>query len=192
MINDYDKDAARIEIAEINKIDEQHKQAIIDAGVMTEAEMREAEVPWFNTIEELSKYINDLATRPHSYGTCVYAMSHAAVAAFNFVARKLGVTGFQSSMADLDILKHTRSFKFGKLVNYENLLYPQYLNSEHFPGVDDLLSDPEIRACLKNLAQEKLRESDSAHPNVLAHWEMLAAWEDENEKEGENENDNTI
>ena len=75
---------------------------------MTEQEMRDTEVPRANTIGELSDYIESLVQQEHDYGTCVYAMSMAATAAFNYVARRLGVTGFQASCADMDVLRRTR------------------------------------------------------------------------------------
>jgi hypothetical protein len=66
----------------------------------TEAEMRDSEAPTHGTVEELAAYVRVLVERPHDYGTCVYAMSLAATAAFNFVAHKLGVTMFQASWGD--------------------------------------------------------------------------------------------
>lgn len=75
----------------------------------TEIEMRAEKVPWPETLEELTEYIASLTDREHDYGTCVYAMSLAATAAFQYVSKRLGVTGFQAGCADLDILRRTRS-----------------------------------------------------------------------------------
>ncbi|MBK7380837.1 MAG: hypothetical protein IPJ03_17905 [Ignavibacteriales bacterium] len=92
------------------------------------------------TLDELNKVIEQLTERKHDYGTCVYAMSIAAVATFNYVASKLGVTGFQASCADLDILRRTRNYKNGfSIIDYNNLLYPQYWDDEHFPSKEQLL-----------------------------------------------------
>ena len=52
---------------------ERDRQAIADAGVPTEEQMREAEAPWPNTVEELAEYVRSLVERPHDYGTAVYA-----------------------------------------------------------------------------------------------------------------------
>lgn len=146
--------------------------AIAAAGVPTEKQMRDAEVPWPDTAEELSAYVTALVDRPHDYGTCVYAMSMAAVAAFNYVARKLGVTGFQSSCADLDVLRRTRGFEWGKLLNYDNLLYPQYANSEdHFPAASTLLEENRVE--LAKRAAEKLKDPESGSPEVRAWWSRL-------------------
>ena len=138
---------------------------------MNEKEMREATVPTPHNAKELQKYIDDLVSQDHDYGTCVYAMSMAATAAFNYVASKLGVTGFQASCADLDILRRIRHLDGPFVVlTGENTLYPQY----------DLRKD--LEECLAKWkpwaaeeAEKRLAQYKSAHPNVVAHWKMLAA-----------------
>jgi hypothetical protein len=146
---------------------------IAAAKVPTEADMQEAESPHPKTIEQLTAYVQSLVDRPHDYGTCVYAMSYAAVAAFNFVASKLGVTGFQASCADMDILRQTRGWKWGRILDYDNLLYPQYCNDERFPSATVLIHDPKVRGQLREKAQKLLAEKPKAHPDVIAHWRML-------------------
>lgn len=139
---------------------------------MTEQEMRDTEVPRANTIAELSDYIESLVQQEHDYGTCVYAMSMAATAAFNYVARRLGVTGFQASCADLDVLRRTRRIKGPfMLVDANNMLYPQYS------------IERDVREALNKWAHwagdeaRKLLAQDNEHtsPNVIKHWKMLAA-----------------
>lgn len=156
-----------IEQMEANSVTE-----MLAAGVPTEEQLREQDSPHPKTPEELTAFIAALVDRPHSYGTCVYAMSLSAVAAFNYVAHKLGVTGFQASCADMDILRHTRGFKFGWLLNFDDLLYPQY--KDKLPTWDGLLI--EHRAKLAEMAKAKLAETNGrAHPDVLSHWKSLAA-----------------
>ena len=140
---------------------------------MTEKKMRDSEVPTPQDSEQLVEYINSLVGQKHNYGTCVYAMSMSAVAAFNYVAHKLGVTGFQASCAGLDILARTRRMKRGfMVVDFANLLYPQYLNEEHFPSFTTLIySHADV---LSKEAKKLLAENSSAHPDVLAHWKYLA------------------
>jgi len=137
----------------------------------TEQEMRDSDAPTHGTTEELKAYIDGLVNRGHDYGTCVYAMSLAATAAFNFVASKLGVTGFQASCADLDILKRTRRMKHGFMIlDANDVLYPQY----------DLVRKAAefVERQRKELAPEAkklLAKSPDAHPNVRARWEEIAA-----------------
>lgn len=138
-------------------------------------EMHDAEVFTPNTVFELAGYIDTLVNQEHDYNTCPYAMSMAAVAAFNFVAHKLGVTGFQASCADLDILRRLRRLECFSIVDMGNLLYPQYADS--FPGYEQLLV--KHADWLKKKAQEKLSHegNSNARPDVLAHWKKLAGAE---------------
>lgn len=141
-----------------------------EAGVPNEEAMRDAKPPNPKTIEELCEAIQSLVERPHSYGTCVYALSHAALAAFNFVASKLGVTGFQASCADMNILKHTRNWKWGCILDYENLLHPQY--RDHFKTFDQLIDEHQEE--LGKRARELLAKNPEAHGAVSDHWRRLA------------------
>lgn len=154
-------------------------EAIAKAEVPTEAQLRDSEAPWPKTLDELSAYIKTLTDRPHDYGTCVYAMSLAATAAFNYVAHELGTTGFQASCADLDILRRTRDLKHGfKLIDYQNLLYPQYWDAERAPIWRSILAEEKTRAQIAKAAQgllDKQEDAESLAPRVKAHWETLAA-----------------
>lgn len=142
----------------------------------TEQEMRDEKEPSPSSEKELMEYIRSLVDREHDYGTCVYAMSLAAAASFRYVAKKLGVTGFQASCADLDIIKRTRNMKYFCVQDYGNLLYPQYCDEEHFPTWQALIH--KNAAWLKEEAKNKLAENtEHVHPNVRAHWEMLARLE---------------
>jgi hypothetical protein len=102
-------------------------------------------------------------------------MSHAATATFNYVASKLGVTGFQASCADMDILRHTRHLEWGRVLNFENLLYPQYCDAEHFPGFAELLELHKDELAKRAKALLEKDAVSPTHPNVLAHWKALAA-----------------
>ena len=136
----------------------------------TEAEMRAAVDPWPYTRDQLLQYIDSLTERPHDYGTCVYALSLAALAAFNYVARKLGVTGFQSSCADLDFIRRNRNIKGPFiLLKAEDALYPQSNLRER---LDEALE--EWKPWLSEEATKKLSEIPEAHPAVIAHWKKMA------------------
>lgn len=154
-------------VEEVAEMEARAKAEMEEAGVPTEEEMAETKAPTPGSIEELGEYVQGLVDRPHSYGTCVYAMSLAAVAAFNYVARELGVTGFQASCADLDILRQTRGWTWGKVLDYNKLLYPQYLNHENFPSVSYLLEEHRVE--LGRRAQEILDEGRELSPGVEAH-----------------------
>jgi len=136
----------------------------------TEKEMREVEEPWPKSKEELYEYIDSLVYREHDYGTCCYAMSLAAVATFNYVAGALGVTGFQASCADLDILRRTRSMNGPFIIlKAEDMVYPQYDLPER---LQEFMRDS--ASWVKKEAEKKLAEgSEFVHPNVLSHWKEL-------------------
>lgn len=144
----------------------------LPASTQTEAELRELKVPTPSSPEELVSYIAALTDRPHDYGTCVYAMSMAAVAAFNMVASKLGVTGFQVSCADMDVLRRTRHMRGPfMLIDGANALYPQY--DLHAKLTEFLAS---IRPWLATEATKELeRFPAEGSPSVRKHMEDLAA-----------------
>lgn len=146
----------------------------------TEAEMREAKAPTPKSPEELATYVESLRAQGHCYGTCVYAMSLAATATFNYMASQLGVTGFQASCADLDILRRTRRMEHGFLIlNAANLLYPQY----------DLARQTrewiaKTRPTLAPAAAKLIADADQfVSPKVLARWRKIAALDPSAHKE---------
>lgn len=138
----------------------------------TEKEMRDLDVPFLKTVEDLEKYLDNLSNMNHDYGTAVYAMSMAGVAAFQYMAGRLGVTGFQANCADLDMLRRTRNVKGALLLHdIDKVLYPQY----------DLVGELKEairsqRPHLKERAKELLATSDEDYvsPIVWAHWQSIA------------------
>lgn len=156
----------------------QRKQAEKDAAARaapmkelgtSEAELRDTTSPWPLTRVQLHEYIDSLVDREHEYGTCVYAMSLAAVAAFNYVAGQLGTTGFQSSCADLDILRRTRHMEGPFiLLKGSDMLFPQYDLRQTLGK-----AMKEWQPWLAEQAKKKLAETDLAHPDVVAHWKKL-------------------
>lgn len=154
--------------AEAKAADEAH----LTESASTEAEMRDAKVPSIRTKEQLVEYVESLVHRSHDYGTCVYALSMAAEAGFNYVAHVLGVTGFQASCADLDFIRRTRGLEGPfMLIKAEDFLYPQ-----NNPEKKLYEAELEWAPYLKEQAAKKLDESEGreVHPDVLAHWKKLA------------------
>ena len=141
---------------------------------MNEQEMRKSKVPKIHSIKKLTTYIKSLEEQEHDYGTCVYAMSMSAVAAFNYIAHKLRATGFQASCADLDIIRRIRNLKVFMIVDFSNALYPQY------NLVDSLQKSlDENRGWLAEEAKKLLKtQSKSTSSKVIAHWKKLAGEND--------------
>lgn len=147
----------------------------INWNTATEQELRDADVPWPKSLTELEAIIMDLRNRKHDYGTYVYAMSIAATAAFYYMAHSLGVTGFQASCADMDVLRRTRDMKHGfRIVNFEELLYPQYSDKLRITP-ESLLADKDTGKGVAEAAKQKLAEATNAHPDVVRHWRYLVA-----------------
>lgn len=144
----------------------------MNLATATEAGLREYEVKTPHSQEELIDLIEQLSRREHDYGTCVYAMSICATATFNYIANILGVTGFQASCADLDIIKRTRGMNCPFIIlKAEDMLYPQYDLKEK---LSEAMS--EWGGWAKEQASKKLAvtSKDNCHQDVWAHWESLA------------------
>ena len=140
---------------------------------LTEKNMRRRKGAWPKTEDDLIKYIRRLLNGKHDYGTCVYAVSLATLATFRYMASKLGITGFQASCADMDFIRRVRHYKDGfRIVDYNKLLFPQYINDEHFPSHMQLLM--ENLPHLQRKAKKLLKESPEAHPNVRSRWAFVA------------------
>jgi hypothetical protein len=141
-----------------------------DIKVLDEKGMRDHEVPRFDTTDQLVEYLAALTDREHDYGTSAYACSLAAVAAFNYMARKMGITGFQASCADMDVIRRTRHMDGPfMLLCGGDALYPQY---DMHGKLTEFLAD--IAPWLKERAEKNLAEVEGAHPAVEAHWRKLA------------------
>ena len=145
----------------------------MDLTKATEQQLREYKAPTPDSEDELVAIIHRLVERQHDYGTCVYAMSISATSAFNYVARKLGVSGFQASCADMDIVARVRGMKNGfRIIDYNDLLFPQY--EQKVPGFWQLIE--EQKEHLAGEARKLMAENhDKSHPDVKKHWEKLAA-----------------
>lgn len=172
----------------LDKMRRDHAEAIANASVMTEQQLRDSSDPWPRTEDELLAQVRALVDRPHDYGTCCYAMSLAAVAAFNYVANRLGTTGFQAGAAQLDFIRRSRSHKFGTVIqDLGDILFPQYCDEQRFPHWDELLDrEPNLAARIVAEARRKLSsDAEHAHPAVIAHWLYITKrWGEKSETQG--------
>lgn len=152
----------------------QEREERVARESLTEEQMRDMDVPWPKSEEDLMSFISGLVNRPHTYGTCVYALSMAATAAFYYACHELGVTGFQAGMAELDFIRRTRGIKGPfAILNGEDMLYPQYDVNAMVQGYME-----KWRPWAAEEARKKLAEAeDRAHPNVVRHWKELAGIE---------------
>jgi hypothetical protein len=173
-------------MAEINPVDD---------GVEDDAElkMRNSEVPFCETLDSLISYIVDLVSRKHDYGTSVYVMSMAAVAAKHYAAHILGVSGFQASCADLDFIRRTRRMECPfSIIKADDELWPQYDIAKQVAETRQKWEDWVTEEARKKIEKaDKGSEGDypagpcKVHPDVRKHWEKLAARKTMKEKSAE-------
>jgi len=157
------------------------KKKVKKLSQMTEKELQTYEVPWPETKKELDEIISELGKMRHTYGTSVYAMSIVAVAAYHYMAGKVGASGFQAECADLDIINRIKGWERFKILNMHDLLYPQY--KEKFKSYEEEIienADWLSKEAKKNLK----KKNDFTHPDVIKHWKMLSIlpdWRDKDE-----------
>ncbi len=138
---------------------------------ITEKQMREEDVPWPKSKKELTAYIDKLADQNHDYGTCVYAMSMAAVAAFNYIAHKLGTTGFQAGCATLDIVRRNNLIKGPFMI----VRMEDELNGSVIEKAQEFIA--ESRVWLRGEARKRMSEMGGyVHPDVFHRWIELATF----------------
>ena len=95
--------------------------------MMTEQELSKSRAAWPQSMDELKGEIDRLADMEHDYGTAVYAMSLAAEAALNYMARVVGASGFQARCAGLDFVGRTMGMVGPfRIVDYDMIMFPHY------------------------------------------------------------------
>lgn len=124
-------------------------------------------------IESLTVF--DYVDGGEGYEKSADAMWRAALAAFNYVADKVGATGFQASWSALRFYGEAMHVKGPFMVTkIEDALYPQYDLVRRVTDYIDEQAD-----WLKEQAVERLQgDLSHVHPDVLAHWRALAGLED--------------
>lgn len=111
-----------------------------------------------------------------AYSKCAEAMSQAALAAFELVARDLGVTGWQASYAELDFLRRSRRIEgpWG-IYQMHDALYPQY---DVVGRIEKARWSDDTVRWLGDQAEKRLTEERHAADTVIAHWHSLVAQRD--------------
>lgn len=141
---------------------------------LDEAGLRAARIGFPKSEDDLLAIIRPLVERGHDYGTCVYAMSIAAEATFNYVASVLGCTGFQASCADLDLVRRTRGIEGPfAIFKADNLCYPQYDLPAKFR---EWMEGEDTAKWVAEECQRMLDEASGVEaPSVVEHWREKAA-----------------
>lgn len=104
------------------------------------------------------------------YGTAPRAIAQAALATAWFLSSDFGITGFQAGCVMWDFLRDWMysGNKCGmKIVDYDEMLYPQYEYKYQKTMRRDIFD------ALQKTAKKNLEEREYAHPDVVKHWKSI-------------------
>ena len=124
------------------------------------------------TFEDLTAFLKDIEENYNcGYGEAPRAMAQASVAVAWYLADKFGITGFQAGFVMWDFIRDwiKTNNKCGlKLVDYDDMLFPQYGYKYEKTISSDTWAD------IQKEAKNKLEnDSERAHPSVVAHWKSI-------------------
>lgn len=143
---------------------------------------------WFKqakeqTLETLPDFVNHVMNDYlHDYGTVVHAISACAIAAANAANREEGacggITGFQAGFVMWDFIKqwsYTNNKTGMRILDFDNLLYPQYENRFEKVITSDVWEAVQKQAKVEiEQASVSVEERGySVSPDVLAHWQSI-------------------
>ena len=106
------------------------------------------------------------------YGTAPRAIAQAALATAWYLSSEFGITGFQAGCTMWDFI---RDWEFPtnecgmKIVNYDNMLYPQY-GYEFEKTIPQYTFESLQKTAKKNL--EKYNDEYTS-PSIIAHWKSI-------------------
>jgi hypothetical protein len=107
------------------------------------------------------------------YNKVADAMWKVAAAAFYYVAKQLGATGFQAGWASMQLFRELRGYKCPfAIIKAEDILYPQYDIEQNIQECIESFLPWAADEARKRL--EELKNEDRIHPDVLKRWKYLA------------------
>lgn len=126
------------------------------------------------TFDDLVAFLKDIEDHYNcGYGSAPRAMAQASLAVAWYLASKFGITGFQAGFVMWDFIRgwNYENNKCGmKIVNYDDMLYPQYEYRFEKIIASDIWNDIQEQA-KKNL--EECENGRTVHPEVIAHWKSI-------------------
>lgn len=132
-----------------------------------------AEAKTIKTPEALAAFAQRLyGETQHDYSTCVYAISAVALAAAEFGADALGITGFQAGAVMWEFIQHWTNPGDGgpmRLLTYHNMLFPQY--EEKF---DKTIPEDTATYLREQAAKNLLDVQPYTSRAVVEHWRKIA------------------
>lgn len=137
-----------------------------------ELEAKRKEIKTMDDLVDFLKYVEENCN--YDYGVAPRSIAQAALATAWYMAKKMGITGFQAGFVMWDFICDWQYpyNKCGlKIVDYDDMLYPQYDYK-----FEKTIGNSTWRA-LQEQAQKNLEDRDHVHPDVIAHWESIVRGE---------------
>ena len=125
------------------------------------------------TLDSLQGFINHIINDyEHDYGTICHAMSACSIATMWAINKtdQGGITGFQAGAIMWEFIKHwnyTDNKTGMKMVNYDDMLYPQYDYKFQKTITESIWKS------IQDVANNRLKENKTANPKVIAHWKSI-------------------
>lgn len=145
------------------------KKKITEADHLEKEWLEEAKEQTHETLPEFIDHLmNDYE---HDYGTCIKAVSAAMLGTFWAFNRQEGFTGFQTSLIPWLLMSEFwgNSEVGRRVIDYDDMLYPQYQNRYEKTITRDQFSK------LQKKASERLAAGTPMHPDVKKHMESIVA-----------------
>ena len=124
------------------------------------------------TFDDLVVFLKDVRDNyGNGYGEAPRAMAQAALAVAWYLSSEFGITGFQAGFVMWDFIQGwTKTHnKCGlKLVDYDDMLYPQY----DYKFEKTISSS--VWESLQKQAKKNLESNKYAADRVIAHWKSIA------------------
>ena len=123
------------------------------------------------TLETLPGFLEHLLEDyQHDYGTICHALTAGGIATMWAMDKsdQGGITGFQASCIMWGFIRNWMNYKEPlKLLNYGNMLFPQY--EDKF----EKTINSNTWQWLQEEAKKKIETKESASPNVIKHWKSI-------------------
>lgn len=143
-----------------NKLDEFEMRDLL--------QQKRKEIKDLDDLMEFLKYVKENCN--YDYGVAPRSIAQAALATASYLSKEFVITGFQAGFVMWDFIRYWNFYnnKCGlKIIDYDDMLYPQY--DYKFEKTISIETFKE----LQKEAKENLKNTKSAHPNVVSHWKSI-------------------
>lgn len=129
------------------------------------------------SFDELVEFLEDVASNYNcGYGDAPRAIAQACLAVGWYLSGVFGITGFQASFVMWDFIlgwQKTDNKTSLKLVDYDDMLYPQY--AYKFEKVLSKDTWEQIQKVAGEQIDEAKKNGHAVHPEVYSHWQSIVS-----------------